>query len=355
MNGKPEFIRVKRRRDDESVQTLVVDEESRAKRSKFIYKKTNTVDLNFFQETKENTTPLLKLSDEVDQKHFVLEQFKKRRRSSAESDDVAGVTKNKIEPISDKLPEEVNKMLNDYLKLNEGTAATTSTQKKKPSRKHFKGDAAKVASLPSLDYVYDIYHLEKLNADEADYLSSSAMGHIRIVNIDIDLVHDEETDEEQLVVSDDDDSNEENFYRNDYPEDEDDDRSVLFGSEGEKAVAEAEDFERIRYEQSQVEAEQDAHAVNPLGDHSGVIQEEYSELFSRIGASDDILKSLNRQNFIDVDSDYDDIEDDENDDDHLIGNDGFQRNLFFSSDQDDPLAIHRDEIFGKLQKMINKK
>lgn len=49
-------------------------------------------------------------------------------------------------------------MVNDYLKLNKGVE---KTERKKPSRKYFTGDSAKIASLPSLDYVFDIYHWRK--------------------------------------------------------------------------------------------------------------------------------------------------------------------------------------------------
>ncbi|EDO17528.1 hypothetical protein Kpol_534p7 [Vanderwaltozyma polyspora DSM 70294] len=282
-------------------------------------------------------------------------------------------------------------MLAKYLQLNNDDSVVEESRKK-PSRKHFKGDAARIATLPSLDYVYDIYRLENMK-DEDEQLNRLKIGRVKIVNIDTELVHDEESDDNGLNVLEDDDSNDENYYRNDYPEDEDDDRSILFGSDGEEAIAEEETWIARQYEEQRRIQQQNetGHGDSVTDDYQSqdgskpFNPQEYSGLFAKFNGSVDILKSINSSNFIDMDGqlsnnndnidDDDDYDDDDDDDDvydasdyeyHVESDsnsneeqeqdqDQLKRNEFFSTDQDDPLAIHRDKIFGKLQRMIDER
>ncbi|QLQ77999.1 hypothetical protein HG537_0A02460 [Torulaspora globosa] len=200
-------------------------------------------------------------------------------------------------------------MIEEHLKLSEISSETN--RKRKPSRKHFTGAAAQVVTIPSSDYVYDIYHLESVPAKEFDaYKEANDVGFVKIVYSDMDLVPEEDDDLADKPLSDDEDSNEENYYRNDYPEDEDDDRSILFGSEGEEIDE------------------------NPA--------ESYDDLFSRLGNNNNILSSLNAMNFVDLDAD--EIESDDND------------KISDTRDSDeDPTIAYRDRIFGQLQRMIDQR
>ena len=176
---------------------------------------------------------MLKLSN-VDNRHFVLEQHGKRRRDSEDDEGNPSLEEGKNEAKDDELPPEINQMIEQYLTLTKKEKTGDNTRRKKPSKKHFTGESAKIATLPSLDYVYDIYHLESVPEDEMTRYEQQNVGFVKIVNKDMDLLPDEEEDSNNEIRSDDEDSNEENYYQNDYPEDEDDDRSVLFGSEGEE-------------------------------------------------------------------------------------------------------------------------
>ncbi|QLG72459.1 hypothetical protein HG535_0D01670 [Zygotorulaspora mrakii] len=370
MNDAPEFIRLKRRRDEGSVNSLLIDDQKPVKRVKFVFKLTRTVEQQFYETDGQNSTPLLKLADN-EHHHFVLEQNRKRRRESQDKNrgDDDARHQSFDDPLEDSsdgdgLPPEISQMLKQHLSLK-GTDpdASPTTKIRKRSKRHYTGQAAPVISMPSLDYVYDIYHLEKVTEDEMSKFEKSDVGYVKIVNRDVDLIPDEETDSAN-AASDDQDSNEEGFYQNDYPEDEDDDRSILFGSEGEEVAAdETADLIQSLYDSDRM----------PSSTENGIElkeQKEYIELFNQLGSSGDILNSLNAMNFVDLDDrdedaavlNYSDLEeccdneDEMNDtvDDALDHEVEYARNTFFKSDVEDPLAVHRDIIFGKLQDMINK-
>ena len=157
------------------------------------------------------------------------------------------------------------------------------------------------------------------------------------------------------MISDDEDSNDENFYRNDYPEDEDsgyDDDSPDFLSDMESmGINEPSD-------------DQDDEFVI-LNDKRRFSKTDFlrSEGVQSLNVED--FRGIRNQ----IDETYGDNEDDLDDDDEF-GNqiddaideamddnssytESFTRNEFFSTDRDDPIAIHRDRIFGKLQNMLD--
>ncbi|CCD23369.1 Iwr1p NDAI_0B03350 [Naumovozyma dairenensis CBS 421] len=364
----PEFIRVKRRRDEDSVQALLIDEGKKNKRTKFMFRLTKTVNPNSYQSEHESTTPLLKLSA-TDNRHFVLEQKKRRHSSTYDGDEkpLPYTDQDRATTTNDdnELPPEIHEMVDKYLTLNKGKPTTT---RKKPSKKHFTGESAKIITMPSLDYVYDIYHLENLPDEEeiSKYKRDNKIGFVKIINTDMDLVPDEDEDEDVLARSDDEDSNEENYYQNDYPEDEDDDRSVLFGSEGEDIAADGEG--------PMTQNEPWNYQKILRADGTENVEDEYADLFDKLGGNNNILSSINPgSNFVDLDRGADieethdsdeaeeDIDVDYNELDHDnslmtdYGKGNFPRNRFFPTDDEDPLAEHRDKIFGNLQNMINKK
>lgn len=320
-----------------------------------MFKLTKTVNHDSYANEEEAMSPLLKLSDETDNRHFVLEQHNKRKRST-EIEKIEEREKQTNEKITEDLPPEIAQMVTDYLKINKDERDVSSRQKK-PSKKHF---SSEIARLPSLDYVYDIYHLEQIPDDEIATYPRDDIGFIKIVNKDLELLPDSETDS-NLQISDDEDSNDENYYQNDYPEDEDDDRSVLFGSDDkDEEISEDLEWTKLAEEPSNGD---DNHATNSSN---------YSDLFDKLAGSSDILASLKNANVVDLDmttynnevyeDDDDDMEDGTEDEvENQIMNansnyeneDSYGRNEFFPTDKDDPLAQHRDKIFGKLQRMIN--
>lgn len=385
MNQAPEFIRVKRRRDEDAIDALLFEEEQlKKKRSKFVFKLTKTVNQGVYTNEKEKFSPLLKLSD-ADQthRHFVLEQSGTDISEKVEIDDssndpskkdklflssaspTTGPSQNNAELEEDKgqLPADIAKMVDDYLKLNESSNTTeTARRQKKPSRKHF---ATNIAKLPSLDYVYDIYHLEKIPENEEVSYSNQNIGFIKVLKKDMDLVPDEDTDNEKQL-SDDEDSNDENYYQNDYPEDEDDDRSILFGSENDEfALNDVDDLQWSRLPEV---------SEKELNDHSrfdpdlNVGNDEYDQLFNKLEGEVDIINTLKNANIINLDptgleadeADEADDLDEMYDDDHYEGysekpQTEYERHQFFESDIDNPLAQYRDRIFGELENMINDK
>lgn len=334
---------------------LLIDDEKRVKRGKFMFKLTRTVATQFYKNDTAVTTPLLKLADN-DHRHFVLEQNRKRSRDSSRDEIQRARCDGQIydgaidnEQSDDGLPPEITQMVNEHLSLKGPDLDAPITTKRKRSKKHFTGGAAQVVSMPSLDYVYDIYHLEKVTDDELTVYREGNVGFVKIVNRWVDLVPDEDSDPAR-GPSDDEDSNEEDYYQNDYPEDEDDDRSILFGSEGEDVAAD----ETTNHIQDLLDSELMLSTEgNEIRSRE---QGEYAELFSQLGNSGNILNSLNAMNFVDLDDnegdekalEYDGFDSEDDDE----GN--YERNVFFQADEHDPLAVHRDRIFGKLQRMVDK-
>lgn len=331
---------------------LVIEEGKRVKRGKFIFKLARTVNPDSYETCDESFTPLLKLAAS-DHRHFVLEQEKKRRRDSHDRKQKADNDQSiaRENEANNDLPPEISEMVNEYLKLNED--ASHKSKLRKPSKRHFTGSAAAIVTLPSLDYVYDIYHLEKVSEEELGTYKEGDVGFVKIVHKLVNLVPDDDSDSAGRLRSDDEDSNEENYYQNDYPEDEDDDRSILFGSEGEDVAADETALQvKEIYDSEQVLwlPQRDNSTENAIDE-----RKEYAELFNLLGSSTNILNSLNSMNFVDLDEDQDNAYVAEE-----IGNDSgseqkYPANEFFPTDKQDPLAAHRDKIFGDLEKLISKK
>ncbi|SCU89589.1 LAME_0E04434g1_1 [Lachancea meyersii CBS 8951] len=323
----PGIIRVKRKREEDSIQALLLQENESAKRGRFVFKLAKTVETGSDVQNQELETPLLKLSNVGNARHFVLEQRKRKHEAQ-------------------ELPVEISEMLNNYLSLAPSKTAEI-TKLKRPNRRK-SGPEVKPESLPSLSYVYDIYYREVVPEDEFVF-DPSTIGYIRIVEDSGDLLAEDDDDDRSEVFSDDQDSNEESFYQNDYPEDEDDDRSVLFGSEADLEVRRNEDDGSEESEAEQLEADTIRnHIVASLGD------DETDALFERYAEAPDLLKTAGA-NYFDLDDDDHDDESSEleSDDGNDAGN--HKRHIFFPSDAEDPMAMHRDKIFGKLENMISKR
>lgn len=70
-----------------------------------------------------------------------------------------------------------------------------------------------------------------------------------------------------------------------------------------------------------------------------VFEELYEEYYGSTSHTTDFLACLNESDDGDQDMDYEEVE--------------HPRQKFFPDEEDDELAMHRDKIFGKLQKMID--
>lgn len=168
------------------------------------------------------------------------------------------------------------------------------------------------------EYVFDVYRLSDTEPLTNANFPQSQIGYIRFFDDDeYDLMQsDDDTDS---LVSDNEDSNAESFYQNDYPEDED-------AGAYSDTYDDDEDAPVIMETPEALEGSAYLH-----GEEQQNFDELYDDYFEH-GQKGDLLS----------DSFY------ENDE-------TFERQKFFAGDDEDDLALHRDRIFGRLQKMIDEK
>lgn len=361
-NDKAEYVRIKRLREDEGFQALIVEEDgikttndtTNTKR-KYIYKRIKLSDKNIKEDT-----PILEKTSE---NNFVYK--KKRRRSSHDSDKNTDM----IQKYTDEsLPSEVNSLLADllaketFVNKNVKTSEAKKLLLKNGKKLKLERDSRKGASTKTdNDYVYDVYVREEIN-DGYDLGSDfSRIAYLKIID-EGTLVYDELSDDK---YSDDEDSNEEDYYKNDYPEDEDDDRSVLFGDDYEDVGEMYYGGRRYSGAFDEIEAEQIDDFVD-YEDFSGNI-DRYSNNLN----SGNFLDSISKNPYDSVLKDGDLITDEDDSDDpayyftdddvsekdethDLSGEFSFPRNHFFTTDQDDPMAVYRDRIMHNLERQIKK-
>ncbi|KAK6458377.1 uncharacterized protein RJT20DRAFT_31306 [Scheffersomyces xylosifermentans] len=182
------------------------------------------------------------------------------------------------------------------------------------------------------EYVYDVYQLTSTEPLTTANHPQSQIGYIRFFDDDDDNFYD--TDEDELnkptVFSDDEDSNAEDFYQNDYPSDED---AGAFSETNSLGNEDEDEDEEDDIENSN---------ADPLAEFV-----EDDEEGGNFELQDDEIEDYGDMSYL--------AEDDYYDGDQLLAEDdyNFKRNHFFEGDEDDEMAIHRDRIFGKLEKMIN--
>jgi hypothetical protein len=315
--------------------------------------------------------------------------------SSAVVPDQAQVADSAAEVQPMELNPSLLEMLNDYLKNNDETAAVNNSVKPPKRRQssvsqngdvdreflnknHLNlGAAAMMASESAIEeededdteYVYDVYYRDKAVSEQWD---TEHIGYIKFDDDDVNKL-DGEDDDDMLMNTDDEDSNDENFYRNDYPEDED------AGYEDEDMESE---LESIGIGEPSDDQDDEFEILNDKRRFTrsdflrseglkGLTEEDYRALASHIDEKPSFWKGegdvadaiADQEDQLEDDIDEDDMDDTEyREDDEsmnevtsMTGSDvGLQRNIFFKSDRDDPMAIHRDRIFGKLQHMIDR-
>lgn len=353
-------VRIKRFREDDALEALLLEDgdtrnsNSSFKRRKFMYKRVNENDSNIV--INESTPTFNKNADNK----FIYEKGKnKRKRDEAEANDlISGYT-------NDSLSSEVNSLLSDFiaqdtLKQNTKNSEVKSLLLKNGKRLRRNESAEENLDASFLnsdsnsagDYVYDIYVKEEIKDGNQLSFNQSSIGYLKIVE-DGSLIYDENSEAEHL--SDDEDSNEEDYYKNDYPEDEDDDRSVIFGDDYDEADGY---YKERRWSGAFEDGESNNVSHDELSKNISMTNDDFGNTMNKFDKNlqaGSFLDSLNVQDEQDSD-DYPSYyySDDENksDNEEFEGNYNFPRNHFFASDQDDPLAIYRDKIMYSLEKRL---
>lgn len=375
----PQVLRVKRKRTDDPLQALVMESSRRQiKRPKYVFRLKRTEEKDIQDATAvltcnnsfKNNKPLFNLPSS--RKSISNGTATGTEYVSNSSDPSAFIEEGPVE-----LNPELLDMLNDYLKDKDETIINNHVKLPKRRQSSLSQDSNNRPIFPKeqmflnsnnqaineepeeeSEYVYDVYYRDKAVSEQWE---TDRIGYIRFDDDELNKLNDE--DDDFQMNTDDEDSNDENFYRNDYPEDEDagyDDESELASMGLDEPSDDQDDafdiinnkrrFSRTDFMRSE--------GLKTMSD------EEYESMSAQInekptlwGRSEDGVDLDMDDTQMDDNNDYtcDDYEGD-NDDYNQDGEDiQFQRNEFFKSDRDDPLAIHRDQIFGKLQKMIEKR
>jgi hypothetical protein len=170
--------------------------------------------------------------------------------------------------------------------------------------------ASDAAAASAGDYVYDVYQLSPHPMTSANH-PSSTIGYIRFFDDADDF---EVSDDDHPQLLDDEDSNAEDFYQNDYPSDED-------------AGAYSDTLD-------------DVVLVQP--NRADEVEEGFDYIESqdvRDGEYDDLYDHLDEVDLLDEDG--------------FGSDDEFERHHFFDGDDENEMGVHRDRIFGRLQRMVD--
>ncbi|KAI3405138.2 TRS33 [Candida oxycetoniae] len=267
------------------------------------------------------------------------------------------------------LPNELSNMVEDYIALEpqashkrkkRGNAKYNEEPPSNPEQVvHFNEDSqlqdssTNTTEEDNTDYVFDVYHLSE-PLTSANH-PTTQIGYIRFFDDDDEnqssfLLNNEEDEQDRKpsVLTDDEDSNAESFYQNDYPSDED--------AEGlEHLDSFDEEFDKLKIgdygnlqggdgeENDEDEDVQDVQGYEPRDGIGFSGDDEYLDY-------DEMERYMNlKEEEEEEEEEEDDVEEDDD-----LGEEKFKRNRFFKSDDNDPIAMHRDRIFGELERMIKK-
>ncbi|ODQ82424.1 hypothetical protein BABINDRAFT_159019 [Babjeviella inositovora NRRL Y-12698] len=351
-----EVVRIKRKRGQDPLQALILEGPSSKKSKKA------TVSPNVFFK-------LARTDDSYDEAGYINRNESLLESSTAQGDDENVFYLSKKRP-ADELPDILSEMIGDVLLLD----SPDQPRKRKLPTRRFSSSRTTTSEAPTLktttnmdEYVYDVYYRDKQFHDD---LAETNIGYIKLTEGDdglFNLINDE-SDTERVVYSDDEDSNAEDFYRNDYPENED-----ASDSEFEQIAAMA-DHPYRKQRAPDSDEEYADNALQQVEDSYLPIEDEDEEEMS--DDEDDVYEiSHNRRRFshaeyletegvanpAEFDNLYEDFYDETAAEPASFLDDGtnqqmpFKRNKFFATDEDDEMAIHRDRIFGKLERMINER
>lgn len=339
----PTILRIKRKRGQDPLQALVLEDSQLVKRSKpsspissgvatpidedarsnFYFKLTRTDALapddilvlnSILNEASGNTTPDKKgkrnfvipkpqtqedveipneLSDMVN--NFVISDEKKGVQRKRRHHSQPAETSNEVTNESTTFTNEINK-----------------EQKNEPEKELDLNVADTEKDREDDEYVYDVYQLSPTAITTKNH-PKSQIGYIKFFNDEDEFGSDDSYD--RPIYSDNEDSNAEDYYQNDYPEDED---------------AEIDDDIHNDYKETELENDD----INDLFDY---VQQNNVSLVDNS----------------DVDEDYIYEDEDDDDDDDYESDEEFERQQFFDDESEDELAMHRDRIFSRLQKMVD--
>lgn len=368
-NSPPKILRIKRKRDQDPLQALILEDRNasvlRHKKSKpsslassmiltpSNYAQSSQTDLKNMQTQKRfhesllftlARTDIVSDRERVSDDSNVIESVLSEASGSTNKRKFV-IPKRQLEEDT-VIPNELSDMLSSLLTKEGGALSTDPVPPKKrrnripnsalsqqqqvqetePTAFQQKDDEIESSGIdPSLEYVYDVYQLSPLTTASHP---SSTIGYVRFFDDqENDLYQSDSDAEDRPKFSDDEDSNAEDFYQNDYPSDED------AGSLG-----------------SSFESDGSVHIINPNAPTDDA-EEGYDYIDSQ-DVKDGEFEDLYDQFYDDDDDDLNLLEDDQF---RESDNESFERNQFFPDDNENELAIYRDKIFGKLQKMINEK
>lgn len=308
----PQVLRIKRKRGEDPLQALILESRQPSKKSK---PSTPITSAHPSPSEQRNWLFQLEKTEELEQSQAALESL--LAESKNDRRDARQFVIPKKHTLEDSvIPNELTDMVANFLTVDE----PTTRKKRKPRRQP--NEAQREPSLTTsstshekteVDYVFDTYKLSELEPlTEANY-PKSQIGYIRFFDDEnYDLM---QLDDDNLPnKSDDEDSNAESFYQNDYPEDED-------------AGAFSDSYANFEEEE---DVENGVAVLETPEDFEGTIQTRGGEEFDNL--------------YEDLMNHTEDIYDPD---------ETFERHRFFADEGDDELAIHRDRIFSRLQKMID--
>lgn len=237
------------------------------------------------------------------------------------------------------IPNELSDMLSSFLSVGKENAIASPVARKKRTRgivdvSNEIHESSETPEIPAVneasaeeeqsEYVYDVYQLTSTEPLTTANHPQSQIGYIRFFDDDDDFYEsDQDETNKPTVFSDDEDSNAEDFYQNDYPSDED------AGAYSETNSFEVEDDDEDQEDEYGIIAE------------DGVKSNHDNDL----ELADDEIEDYGEIAYLEEDKYYVDTT--------TLEDEDFKRNRFFEDDEDNELAIHRDRIFGRLEKMIN--
>lgn len=314
MMEPPKILRIKRKRNQDPLQALILEDSRKAKKSKPSTPNPSknvtpisTPPNEIVEGAIENIYFRLARTDDITNDMLladsVLSRDSNTEQKNVQNDNKFVIPKQQSET-DVAIRDELSDMVNSFLNVND--QGDDSKRKKRTKNVNQARDDTD-------EYVYDVYHISAEPLTSANH-PQSQIGYIRFFNDDSELYQSDDEDQpNSQLVSDDEDSNAEDFYQNDYPTDED------AGSNSDISVLHR------------------PVDVNGLMNDFDLDENDY----------DQDLEDLENVNYLQDDQYFD------GDTSISYGDEPFPtRNTFFKSDEHDPLAIHRDRIFGKLEAMI---
>lgn len=335
-NEPPNILRIKRKRGQDPLQALILEDRRASKRSKPSSPKTPGTPIGdekaskirnfYFELTRTDDSDIVKddsvISSILSEASGVDKPLDNDRKDSVTREFVIPKTQTE-ENIY--IPNELSDMVNSLLKVE----GEVKERKKRNRNKSFSLQSVPEINPDPSDYVYDVYELSASEPLTSANFPQTQIGYIRYFE-DEDNTFNFSDDSTKDVLSDNEDSNSEGFYQNDYPSDED---AGLYS----ETYSDNEDEEKMESSQFNETGEIDEQYMNINNVNT---QNQFDDLYDDIYGEE---FENNGVNFL-ADDQYNDSDQEE-----------YQRNYFFESDKNDEMAIHRDKIFGKLQRMINEK